>query len=388
MVRLLAIPLLSVPLVTDAYNVAVVGGGPSGLLSSIALARKGNRVTVFEHAHETPESLKRPKSYNLLLSERGRGALDRFDIEYDHVSIKVTGSVRHVSGKEKPEIVGCQPSVSIDRNDLVRCIRSKAEEWGVTIENSYFYDMDMENKQIHLGNRPSVGYDLLVGADGSNSKLRSILGENDQRFSFREENDDRMFKTFLVSKEEMRSLRGYELYWDGAFHVWQGPSSELICPPSAGGGATGVYVSRTDDFDPSTFSHVFDNMDSSRVEEFVRRRPNQQKYVYCSHVGLGDVILVGDAAHTMPASLGQGVNSALEDTVCLDRCLAIRLHVDEMVQTYNNSRIKDAHAVCDLSKRAFGGGDRSNRKPGANKMMPYLGRPDISYSEIVSFTSD
>lgn len=371
-------------LFADAYNVAVVGGGPAGLLSAIALSRKGNKVTVFEHRLDDP--IDGHRGYNLLLSERGRSALDRFDIDYVKDSIKVGNVVRHVNGKDKPSIIECQPSVSIDRNDLTRCIRSKAEEWGVIMEKSFFYDMDIEKKQIRVG-EGSVDYDLLVGADGANSKVRYLLGKNDPGFSFKEEEDDRLFKTFRVTKVEMKTLEGYEDSWEGAFHVWQGPRSELICPPTARGGVTGVYVSQTDSFEVSRFPELFDKIDKSRVESFVNKDPRKQKYVYCSHVGIGDVILVGDAAHTMPASLGQGVNSALEDSVCLDRCLSIRLHVDEMVQTYHNSRISDSHAVCDLSKKGFGNGDRSNRGEGMNKMMMYLGRPDISYSDILSFTS-
>lgn len=370
---------------TRAYNVAVVGGGPAGILSAISLARKGNKVSVFEQRLDGP--IDDSRNYNLLLSQRGIHALERFEVEYKHKSIVVNNVVRHVIENDKPDIVECSPSVSIGRKELVECLRSRAKAYGVHMEQSVFYDMDLDKKQIYM-DKGTVDYDLLVGADGANSRVRSMLKTHDERFSFTEEMDNRFFKTFRVTKEELETLDMYEDSWDGAFHVWQGPRSELICPPTATGGITGAFVSQTDNFDMSKFSELFDNIDSTRAEIIVKSIPSQQKYVYCSHVGVGNVILVGDAAHSMPASLAQGVNSALEDSVCLDRCLAIRLHVDEMVQTYDNSRINDAHSVCDLSKIAFGNGDRSNRGTGGtsgNKMMKYLERSDISYSDILSF---
>lgn len=379
------IVLATMVLVTKSYHVAVVGGGPAGILSAIALARKGNRVSIFEQ--RLGDQVDGSRNYNLLLSERGRNALDRFDVDYKHTSVVVKNVVRHVNGNNKPDIIQCDPSVSIARNDLLECLRSTAKTWGIHMEKSLFYDMDIDKKQI-LTDNGEVKYDLLVGADGANSRMRSMLDKHITEFSFKEEKDDRLFKTFRVSEREMNALDGYEDSWKGSFHVWQGSTSDVICPPTAHGGLTGTYVSQTENFDLSRHSGIFDKLDVVQRRNLVENQPNRQKYIYCSHVGIGNAILVGDAAHSMPASLGQGVNSALEDAVCLDRCLAIRLHVDEMVHTYNNSRIKDAHAVCDLSKKAFGNGDRSNRGAGGNKMMMYLGRPDISYSDILSFTSD
>ena len=380
MITLLIFGMLTV--FADSYSVVIIGGGPSGLLSSISLARKGHTVNVYERLVGEPKSDN--KSYNLILSERGTHALDRFDVEYMHKSVDVQNIIRHgMNGGT--DSVKCQKSISINRGDLVECIRSTAEASGVYIHKSNFDDMDLKNKEVHL-DTGTVGYDLLVGADGANSRVRSSLDTYVSRFSFKEERDDRIFKTFRVEKEDMERINGYEDSWNNGFHVWQGPVSELICPPTTSGGITGTFVTKST-FDHHMFPDVFGETDKNRIELLQYRTPKAQKYVYCSHLGIDDVILMGDAAHSMSASLGQGVNAALEDAVCLDRCMAINLHADEMVNTYNNCRVEDAHAVCDISKKAFGNGDRSERGFNVNKMMLYLGRSDISYSDILKFSS-
>lgn len=367
-----------------SYNVAVVGGGPSGILSAISLARRGNNVNVFEKNLDDRGTSN--KNYNLVLTERGMSALDRFGVEYTQKSVSIDKIVRHGDGTNEPDIISCPISVSISRNDLVECIKNRAMECGVKMNKAVFQDVDIGNKKVTFDTGP-VQYDLLVGADGTNSQVRSSLQKQDSRFSYREELDTRTFKTFRMDRKEMMNIKGFDDTWSKGFHVWKGTASELICPSTKEGGITGTFVS-SGVFDETKFPSVFQN-----IKTLENIEPNRQKYVYCSRVGSGNVILTGDAAHSMPGSIGQGVNSALEDAVCLDRCLVIRLHVDEMVETYNNSRIEDAHAVCDLSKKAFGNGDRSMRgseTTGHNvqKMMKYLGKAEISYSDILKFTTN
>jgi kynurenine 3-monooxygenase len=50
------------------------------------------------------------------------------------------------------------------------------------------------------------------------------------------------------------------------------------------------------------------------------------------------VVLVGDAVHTFPPDLGQGVNSGLEDVVVLDECLKKHDKVGEAIAEYASMR--------------------------------------------------
>ena len=374
----------------SSYGAVVIGGGPSGLLSSISLAGKGHSVKVFDAPREKQDQHGQT-SYNLVLTGRGINALERFNVEYEPFSVDVKSIIRHdLDGSI--DIVKCQRYISIDRNDLINCLKRRAESVGVEIHHSTFYDMDLKKKEVHLDSG-SVEYDLLVGADGTNSRVRSSLGIFQDRFHFREDMDNRVFKTFHLGREELMKVPRYEGSWMGGFHVWYSGTSELVCPPTIDGGITGAFVTNAR-FEYNKFSDVFGVMGESDRISMIESKPRSQKYVYCSHVGLGDVLLVGDAAHSMPASLGQGVNSALEDAVYLDRCMAINLHVDEMVGTYNNCRIEDAHAVCDLCKESSGYGYRNGNQGerrrtvvDINKAMLYMGRADASYSDILKFCS-
>lgn len=50
---------------------------------------------------------------------------------------------------------------------------------------------------------------------------------------------------------------------------------------------------------------------SASVPDPACPRPSIQKTTICSHLAYGNVVLLGDAAHSMLASLGQGVQAAL-----------------------------------------------------------------------------
>lgn len=367
-----------------SFNVCVIGNGPSGTLAAIAMARRGHDVTVFEQRPDNP--VQDSRDYNLVLTQRGMNALERFEVPFLHKSVHIHQILAHTS-RGKTDSRKALPSVSINRNDLIKCMKDCAENLGVSIHESTLHTIDFKENTVYLGNG-SHKYDMLVGADGVHSRVRSSLRICDPLFDLTEKFDRRQFKTFGLSNAEMRRMDGYDDTWKSSFHVWQDDSMEadLVCPPTLEGGVTASYISAAD-LDLNRFPGVFNSMEWYRSHDLKFQRPRSQKSVYCSHVGIGNVVLIGDAGHAMCASLGQGVNAALEDCVVMDMCSKTRLDPSQMASMYNKVRIDDAHAVCELSEIGFGSSDRSNRGRSHGAMI-YIGNHDISYDEILRIVKE
>ena len=57
------------------------------------------------------------------------------------------------------------------------------------------------------------------------------------------------------------------------------------------------------------------------------------------------VILVGDAVHTFPPDLGEGVNSGLEDVLCLDEALMTHGKLGDVARDYGAQRGPEVGAL-------------------------------------------
>ncbi len=68
----------------------------------------------------------------------------------------------------------------------------------------------------------------------------------------------------------------------------------------------------------------------------------------------GKVVLLGDAAHAVWPSYGQGANAAFEDCEALDACLARHApRVDHALEAYQALRRPNTEAIANLSEQHF-----------------------------------
>jgi len=178
-------------------KVAIIGGGMGGLLLARLLQMKNINVKVYERdlnqevrvqgsaldLHED-SGLKAIKHADLLNefyanirpnASKARILDKDFQLHFDEHSIEKTAvqisdanqnSLRDIS-KPRPEI-----DRSILRSILLNSLQSDTISW-----DSQFSSMEKENEgwRLHFKNETSVYADLVIAADGANSKVRSYI---------------------------------------------------------------------------------------------------------------------------------------------------------------------------------------------------------------------
>lgn len=197
---------------------------------------------------------------------------------------------------------------SFPREALIQAIKERALHTGVEIVAGSRIDyakpdgalVDITG-QVHKA-------DLVVGADGHRSAVRNSLGITEQQqelttFSLRFLLHDREFTPEPVTTENWSGRRRIALAACGPQHTYV----YLACP--------------ADDLRGSTIPIDVDSWSSSfprlrTVFERLHRHPSHKSHyclVRCSRWSRGQAVVVGDAAHALAPTLGQGTNLALSN---------------------------------------------------------------------------
>ncbi|CAM9788399.1 unnamed protein product [Scytosiphon promiscuus] len=368
----------------------VVGGGPAGALMALSLAQGGAfEVDLFEARQEKEISGPTIRSWNVVLFGRGSKALEAAGVDlHEEAGEQVTtlvGNLRHHSKKkESPFFKG---STSICRGHLAKALLAKASKTPhVNVQfDCAFTGMDMERRvaafERQNGQVVERAYDMLVGADGVNSRVRGALEKQVPDFTVRQREDFMAFKTITIPIMEME---GAKEDWKERFHVANsdvgrdpntrprshGVITAVVVLPYEGSASFGSLMKTTKDVKDFFARHYpfafgLEGPSEELAEEFLEKRPQRLKSTYCSSLVHGSAVLIGDAAHSMWASLGQGVNAALEDCQVFAQVLESAgadkdgprpVDVPKVLGAYNERRFEDALAVCELSEEGMGGG--------------------------------
>lgn len=345
-----------------AERIAVIGGGLGGLAAALALHRAGFAVDVFEQAPQLNEvggGINLGPNAARILYRLGLGAaLDRDAVRPASAHVRRWDDGRTLQraplNPRCVELYGA-PHLTAHRADLQRIIAA-----------------GLPPERLHLGRRlvgladhgdavearfadgGSIRADILVGADGIHSTVRTLLfGAEDPRFA------GCVAYRGLVPNERIADLgleRGNQ--------SWLGPGGHLVHYFVSGGRLLNFVGwtehdtwNREDWTDRATIARA--------LAAFGDWHPQVRRIIAAADTcfiwalfdrdplprwSVGRVTLLGDSCHPMYPFMAQGAAQAIEDGACLAALLAQGGDPVETLQRYERIRLPRVTRLQQMSR--------------------------------------
>jgi len=354
-------------------EIALVGGGPAGLVAAIALARRGVRTSVFERDPH-PEIAPRfnpDRSYTIDISGHGLKALRHIDAcaYFDERMIQFKGLKIPGGRTEEWRLPGWTGS----RGDILRALMALADEryraW-VSLE----FECRVSSVDVQAGILSCVSksgdtstrpFDFIVGGDGAGSVVRKAMREQVPGFTV----ETRSFPNYCtmieldrvgddMDKNYLHGLSVRPFCVAGAIKGDHGSDSpRWFC--AVGTKAKQVFASAEDArrFFRDRIPRVLDLASEEKIAAFAQRTCYHiGQTLTCSQLYGGKAVLLGDAAAAFPP-IGQGVNAAMESAMVLDRCIgetgSSSTELLEAARLYDTRWRPEADAVSWMSVRSL-----------------------------------
>ncbi|MEU6131759.1 bifunctional salicylyl-CoA 5-hydroxylase/oxidoreductase [Saccharopolyspora sp. NPDC047091] len=317
-------------------RIAIAGGGPGGLYLAALLAQLGpHDITVWEQnaADDT-------FGFGVVLSDETLGGIEQADpavfaamsermARWDDIDVHHRGTVSTSGG---------HGFAAIGRRELLGVLQRRCAELGIT---------------VHYRTRcPDVAvlqaeHDLVVAADGVNSAVRSAragdfgarIATGSSRYMWL--GTDRVFPAFTFDVAEtpcgVVQLHGYP-YSDRAStivaetseQVWQRLFHDRCARDPEPGESDLASIELVGELFADRLGGAALLANASRWSRFRTLRTDRWR--------AGNLVLLGDAAHTAHFSIGSGTKLAMEDALALAACLHEQPDVGTALAAYEAER--------------------------------------------------
>jgi 2-polyprenyl-6-methoxyphenol hydroxylase-like FAD-dependent oxidoreductase len=330
-------------------RVAVAGAGLAGLATAAALRRAGHEVAVFEQAGTL-----RSGGLAINLWSNATSLLPALGLPAGQIPgqpfsrMLMRGGGRAVTSMALP--ARGLPHVTVERAELLTALA------GLLPDRAISYGTRIGDVSALAGE-----HDLVVVADGASSSLRpAVTGPAGRRWTW-----TIWQATVAAELPQVPADAGASVVRTGLFGgVWRLPGERITWfvaqperPPGDGGA---LLAELREDEDP--------------VLRTLARATAPERWTEWRTADLwpsrtwhrGNVVLVGDAAHAMLPTLGQGACQSIEDTAALAGAVAAEGGLDQALRRYAAIRVPRVRRILALARV----GALSMRSSPASRAMP------------------
>jgi anthraniloyl-CoA monooxygenase len=319
-------------------RIAVVGGGPGGLYFAVLAKQLGPQhdITVWERnaADDT-------FGFGVVFSDETLGGIEHADptiyeqmaaefARWDDIDVHFKGTVITSGG---------HGFAAMSRKRLLQLLQRRCRDLGVTV---HFRTEAPDVDDL------ACGHDLVVAADGLNSAVRSRYDDvfrptlDVRACKYMWLGTSRVFDAFKFyvrqSPHGVMQIHGYPYDADGSTFiiemneaVWRRAGFDAFADRDW---KPGESDEKSIEVIQELFADVLDGHEvmanNSRWVSFATVRNECWRH--------GNVVLLGDAAHTAHFSIGSGTKLAMEDALALAACLREQPDVDAALTAYEEER--------------------------------------------------
>ncbi|MEO8769894.1 MAG: NAD(P)/FAD-dependent oxidoreductase [Ferruginibacter sp.] len=350
-------------------QIAIVGGGPGGLILARLLQLKTANVLVYERDFNKDARL---VGSPLDMHEKsGLAALIKADLLDEFKKNFRPGADKLIIANEHAEILFSDHEnkphedfdneyfrPEIDRGPLRNMLLESLQP-GTVVWDSHFISMEKQNEGwlLHFKNGSDAYADIVIGADGANSKIRPYITDIKAFYS----GVTMLEGNVHHAKEATPHI--HALTNGGKIMAFGNAKNVLL--GQKGNGDLGFYASFKTDENWAT-NNCLDYADKTQMLSWFKTTypewspvwyelfenaaiPFIPRPIYCMPLdqtwqALPNLTMLGDAAHVMPPFAGEGANMAMLDALELSECLTSDKYntLHEAISTYEINMHKRA----------------------------------------------
>lgn len=364
---------------TSNPHVIIIGAGLAGCLSALLLAKHGCSIDIYEYRSDMrkPDALPaaHQRSINLALSTRGITALRQAGIADPIIELGIPmhgRCVHHVNANSssiefQPYGQKDQFLLSVSRIKLNQALLDACDKFpSINIHfNTKCIDINLRAPSVTLQSITAeqivATADLVIGADGSYSKVRSAMQRED-RFNYSQSYVSAAYKELSMVRSSVQGVKeeAMPVEW---LHIWPRHRFMLIALPNNHHSFTCTLFMDKQEIDSLATEQQIESFFKTNFPDAVQLMPSlisdfktnpttSLLTVRCNPYHFeGKALLIGDAAHAIVPFYGQGCNAAFEDCRLLaDAIYTYGLNnIRQAVISYADRRIENARTIADLA---------------------------------------